>query len=235
MEVFSLTHRGLKRADNQDRFLVRPYDQGQWLLAVADGMGGEAAGDQAAQCAIDRLRDFRPRGEDPVFQLLALYKEASNDIDERVRKNIHLSGMGTTLTAAYVNRNTIHWTHVGDSRIYLLTGGELQRVTWDHTLPDTLLKEGDITPEEARHHPAQNMLLQCVGCGRFKASTGSLKRKKGDLLLLSSDGLHHEVPEGVVLELLRKGGSLEERLQTLVRAALDSGGRDNITVVGALL
>lgn len=196
MEVFSLTHRGLKRADNQDRFLVRPYDQGQWLLAVADGMGGEAAGDQAAQCAIDRLRDFRPRGEDPVFQLLALYKEASNDIDERVRKNIHLSGMGTTLTAAYVNRNTIHWTHVGDSRIYLLTGGELQRVTWDHTLPDTLLKEGDITPEEARHHPAQNMLLQCVGCGQFKASTGSLKGKRGTCCSFPATASITKCPKG---------------------------------------
>jgi protein phosphatase len=212
--------------------LVRPYDQGQWLLAVADGMGGEAAGDQAAQCAIDRLRDFRP-GADPLAQLLALYKQASDDIHERVRKNNQLSGMGTTLTAAYINKETIYWTHVGDSRIYLLTDGELNRVTWDHTLPDTLLKEGDITPEEARNHPAQNMLLQCVGCGRFRASTGSLKRSKGDLLLLSSDGLHHEVPEAVIGELLRAQGRLEERLQALVQAALDSGGRDNITVVGA--
>jgi protein phosphatase len=79
------------------------------------------------------------------------------------------------------------------------------------------------------------MLLQCVGCGRFKASTGALKRRKGDLLLLSSDGLHHEVSEGVIRELLGKQGSLEERLQALIQAALDSGGRDNITVVGALL
>ena len=234
MEVFSLTHRGLKRAENQDRFLVRPYDRGAWLLAVADGMGGEAGGDQAAQCAIDRLRDFHPGAEDPVAQLLALYKLASTDIYERVRKNNNLTGMGTTLTAAYVNGETILWTHVGDSRIYLFTGGELQRITWDHTLPDTLLKEGDITPEEARNHPAQNMLLQCVGCGRFKASTGALKRRKGDLLLLSSDGLHHEVSERVIKELLRKQGSLEERLQALIQAALDSGGRDNITVVSAL-
>jgi protein phosphatase len=165
--------------------------------------------------------------------LLALYKQASDDIHERVRKNNQLSGMGTTLTAAYINKETIYWTHVGDSRIYLLTDGELNRVTWDHTLPDTLLKEGDITPEEARNHPAQNMLLQCVGCGRFRASTGSLKRSKGDLLLLSSDGLHHEVPEAVIGELLRAQGRLEERLQALVQAALDSGGRDNITVVGA--
>ncbi|MBI5583285.1 MAG: serine/threonine-protein phosphatase [Deltaproteobacteria bacterium] len=235
MEVFSLTHQGFKRADNQDRFFVRSYDSGIWLLAVADGMGGEAAGDQAAQCAIESLEDFNPVTEDPIAQLLTLYKQASNNIYERVRENNHLSGMGTTLTAAFLKEEKVYWAHVGDSRIYLLTGGVLQRITWDHTLPDTLLKEGDITPEEARNHPAQNMLLQCVGCGRFKASTGIFRINKGDLLLLSSDGLHHEVPEKVIQDLLDSGGSLENRLQALVKAALDAGGRDNITVVGALV
>jgi serine/threonine protein phosphatase PrpC len=235
MEVFSLTHQGLKRADNQDRFFVRSYDSAAWLLAVADGMGGEAAGDQAAQCAIESLQDFQPLTTDPIAQLLALYKKASNDIYERVRENNHLSGMGTTLTAAFLKGEKVYWAHVGDSRIYLLTAGELQRITWDHTLPDTLLKEGDITPEEARNHPAQNLLLQCVGCGRFKASTGIFRINAGDMVLLSSDGLNHEVPEEVIRDLLGGGGSLENRLQALVQAALDSGGRDNITVVGALI
>lgn len=233
METYSITHIGLKRAENQDRYMVRQFDPHTWLLAVADGMGGEAAGDQAAQSAIERLKSFQPLADDPLEEFIALFKQASRDILEKVRNNNRLTGMGTTLTAALVRDGTVYWAHVGDSRVYLFRDGELRRITWDHTLPDTLLKEGDISPEEARLHPAQNMLLQCIGCGRFKTSTGTFTLREGDLLLLTSDGLHHEIPETGMLPLLRTGDNLEKTLRGLVQAALDRGGRDNITVVGA--
>jgi serine/threonine protein phosphatase PrpC len=233
MELAWETHQGLKRANNQDRFLAREYGPEAVLLAVADGMGGEAAGDRAAQAAINSLENFQPETPDPVRHLQSLFKRASAAIEAQVRENFQLSGMGTTLTTVFLRRDRAFWTHVGDSRLYLFRAGELKRVTWDHTLPDTLLKEGNITSEEARNHPAQHLLLQCVGYGRFKASTGILDLKAEDILLVSSDGLHHEVPEEEIDAILATGEGLVETLKKLVQAALNAGGRDNITMVAA--
>ena len=233
MELASETHQGLKRANNQDRHLVKDYGPKGVLLAVADGMGGEAAGDRAAQIAIDRLKNFQSTAADPLLQLQGLFKQASEDIEAQVRQNFQLSGMGTTLTTVFLHRGRAYWAHVGDSRLYLFRAGELKRLTWDHTLPDTLLKEGNITTEEARNHPAQHLLLQCIGCGRFKASTGILDLETDDILLVSSDGLHHEVPEGEIGALMTGAGELAGVLKKLVQAALNAGGRDNVTVVAA--
>ncbi|HSO71065.1 MAG TPA: protein phosphatase 2C domain-containing protein [Thermodesulfobacteriota bacterium] len=231
MEIAGETHQGLKRANNQDRFLVREFGPEALLMAVADGMGGEAAGDQAAQIAIDSLTNFQSEAADPLLHLQGLFKQASENIEVQVRRNFHLSGMGTTLTAVFLLRGRAYWTHVGDSRLYLFRAGKLSRVTWDHTLPDTLLRKGNITSEEARNHPAQNLLLQCIGCGRFKASTGVLELEKEDILLVSSDGLHHEVPEEEIAGLLTGLEELSGTLKSLVQAALNAGGRDNITIV----
>jgi PPM family protein phosphatase len=233
MELAWETHQGLKRANNQDRFVAREYGREAVLLAVADGMGGEAAGDRAAQTAIDHLEHFQFEAPDPVRHLQHLYKQASEAIEAQVRQNMHLFGMGTTLTTVFLHRNRSYYAHVGDSRLYLFRGGKLVRVTWDHTLPDTLLKEGNITTEEARNHPAQHLLLQCIGCGRFKASTGTLRLETGDILMVSSDGLHHEIPEEAIAAIMATGEGLVEILQKLVQAALNAGGRDNITVVAA--
>ena len=233
MEIAWETHQGLKRANNQDRYLAREYGSEAGLLAVADGMGGEAAGDQAAQMAIDCLADFRSETADPILQLQGLFKQASENIEARVRQDFQLSGMGTTLTAVFFQRGRAYWAHVGDSRLYLFRTGELKRVTWDHTLPDTLLKEGNITTEEARNHPAQHLLLQCIGCGRFKASVGILELLTDDILLVSSDGLHHEISEEEMAALLNGADDLSGALDQLVQAALNAGGRDNITIVAA--
>jgi serine/threonine protein phosphatase PrpC len=233
MQIAWETHQGLKRANNQDRYLVRDYGPEDALLAVADGMGGEAAGDQAAQIAIDSLIPFQSEEADPLLQLLGLFKQASENIAAQVRQNFQLSGMGTTLTTVFLRRGRAYYAHVGDSRLYLFRAGKLGRVTWDHTLPDTLLKEGNITTEEARNHPAQNLLLQCIGCGRFKASTGILELETDDILLISSDGLHHEVAEEEIAARLTGAEDLGGALKKLIQAALDAGGRDNITIVAA--
>ena len=233
MEIARETHQGLKRANNQDRYLVREYGPEAVLLAVADGMGGEAAGDRAAQIAIDSLENFQSEAADPILHLQSLFKQASENIEDQVRQNFQMSGMGTTLTAVFLLRDRAYWAQVGDSRLYLFRAGKLKRMTWDHTLPDTLLKEGNITTEEARNHPAQHLLLQCIGCGRFKASTGILELETDDILLVSSDGLNHEVPEEEIAALLSGGEQLAGALKKLVQAALNAGGRDNITIVAA--
>jgi protein phosphatase len=144
-----------------------------------------------------------------------------------------LWGMGTTMTLTFVSDGVVYWAHVGDSRLYLFSGGDIDQITEDDTIPGLLLGDGEITKEEARVHPNRNFLFEFIGCGEFEVHTGSFDVQKGDLLLLSTDGLHDEVPEETIVSVLRSNGNLEEKLEALVSAALDAGSTDNITVVGA--
>ena len=141
--------------------------------------------------------------------------------------------MGTTLTVAVVRKEMIHWAHVGDSRLYKFNGDELFQVTEDDTMAGFLLAEGEINKEEARIHSTRNALFQCIGCGYFEAETGTFALKVRDLLLLSTDGLHDQVPEETIVSILGSDDGLKEKLEAPVSAALDVGGRDNMTVVGA--
>jgi protein phosphatase len=233
MKISSVTHPGLEREDNEDRFLVKQFNNGSTLLALADGMGGLPGGEQAAQIAKESLDGFIPDSRPIRARLVELIQEAHGRILEAGAKEAGLKGMGTTATAAFVSEGVAHWVHVGDSRLYLFRRDELVRITKDHTVPGILLSTGRITEEEARLHPMRNLLLRCVGCEYFQADIGTFEVQKGDLILLSSDGMHDEVPEQRILRVLKSESGLEEKLNALVLAALEAGGRDNITVVGA--
>jgi protein phosphatase len=158
---------------------------------------------------------------------------ANRSILDMVDEAPALSGMGTTMTVAYVGNGSVTWAHVGDSRLYLFREGQLERVTEDDTIPGLLLAEGEIDQEEARVHPLKNVLFDCVGRGDFEAHAGRFKIQENDILLLSTDGLHDEVPEEEMISILLLNKDLQVKLEDLVSAALDAGGSDNITVVGA--
>jgi protein phosphatase len=132
-----------------------------------------------------------------------------------------------------MGNGTVTWAHVGDSRLYVFREEKLTRVTEDDTIPGLLLAEGDITQEEARVHPLKNVLFDCLGRGDFEATAGKFEIQEDDLLLLSTDGLHDEVSEKKMISILLLDKDLQGKLEDLVSAALDAGGRDNITVVGA--
>lgn len=227
---------GLVRSNNEDRALVRQFAVDSVLIAVADGMGGHAAGDLAAQMAIDTFNGFDPaKGGNPESQLRDLIETAQKNIREASFREIGIFGMGTTLTVAYLRNKEAYWAHVGDTRLCLFRSGRLIRVTSDHTIPGLLLKRGAIDYEQARLHPMRHMLIRCIGCAEFEPDSGSLDLEEGDLVWISSDGLHDLVPEGAIASALEAGQDLADRLEGLVQTALKAGGTDNITVAAALV
>lgn len=232
MESYAITHQGLIRKENQDRYFIRELNNQTFLTAVADGMGGEAGGGLAAQIAIEAFKDFNPGSTAVKASLIKLFQATAQKVAEEVQKDPKLEGMGTTLTTAYIKNGITYWAHVGDSRLYLWRAGALTQMTEDHTFVNSLVKDGVITQGEADVHPMQNILLHCIGCDPLEISSGRFKIFKGDLVFLSTDGLHHEVTEDEIVSILRKEIGIRKRFEELVRAALEAGGRDNITITG---
>ena len=235
METYAISHPGLKRKENQDRYFIREFEDRTILLAVADGMGGEAGGGQAAQIAVEAFKDFNSNLATIEASFGAVFQVADQRIREEIRKSPRLEGMGTTLTSAYLKKGEIHWAHVGDSRLYLFRTGGLTQVTEDHTLVTRLVKEGTITKEEARVHPLQNILIHCLGCKPMIMSSGQFKVQKGDLVLLCTDGLYHEVRDEEMVSILIKKISIKEKFEGLLQSALEAGGWDNITLAGVTI
>ncbi len=231
MLIESVTNLGLIRKNNEDRFLTKTFESGAVLLALADGMGGHAGGEVAAQMALDMLGHFDPASDDPRRDLVQAVHNAHKSIIEASRFDKSLKGMGTTLTAIFISGAAAWWIQVGDSRLYILRGGLLRQITSDDTIPGTLLKKGEISKEQARLHPYGNFLLKCVGCHRFEPETGTLRLEAGDQLMLSSDGLHDLIPDIEIEALLAQDISPRNKLDRLVEKCLDAGGKDNITGV----
>jgi protein phosphatase len=232
MKTAAVTHVGLVKEQNQDRFLIREFSNDSLLIAVADGAGGGPAGQEASGVVIERLDDFQPDSQSPKDHLASLMHEADQEIYEAVAQEPDLKGMGSTLTAAFIKGEVVFWAHVGDSRLYLFRGDELTQVTEDDTMAGFLLTEGEITREESRVHPGRNFLFDFVGSGEFEEETGSFPIQKNDLLLLTTDGLHDRVPEEKLVSILRTNGELDKKLNALVSNALEASGKDNVTVVG---
>ena len=232
MQTCAVTHKGMVRKVNQDRFLVKEFSDGAVLLAVADGAGGEPAGEQAAEIAIGGMADFDLGYQPVVAQLVDSMQAADRRIIDMVKERPDLKGMGSTLTVVFVREGVVYWAHVGDSRLYLFREGELTQLTEDDTMAGFLLSEGEISKEEAWVHPGRNMLFECIGCGGFEAETGSFGLKTSDLLLLTTDGLHDKITEETMVPILKTKSELKDKLEALVAAALEASGKDNSTVVG---
>ena len=168
MKTAAVTHVGLGKDQNQDRFLIKEFSGNSVLIAVADGAGGGPAGKEASGVVMEKLNDFQPNSPTPEVNLVRLMKDADQKIFGVVEKEPDLKGMGSTLTAAFVRGEALFWAHVGDSRLYLFRGGELTQITEDDTMPGFLLTEGEITREEARVHPGRNFLFDFIGSGEFE-------------------------------------------------------------------
>jgi len=231
MKTFACTHKGFIRKNNEDRYLIKEIEDGSILLIVADGMGGVAGGDIAAEIVRDKLATINNNQNNIRGQLSNLVKDANRIIFDKGRIDPALEGMGTTVTCSFLRKDTAYWVHVGDSRLYLLRNRELIQLTRDQNMAQFLIEEGEITSEEAQNHHSQNQLDQCVGCDVCVPDTGSLKIKKGDLLLLATDGLHGEINNEALASTLISDSDIKSKALSLVDAALDAGGKDNITVI----
>lgn len=231
MEVFAATDIGLTRKRNEDRYLVMHLNNGGLLAAVADGMGGETSGDKAAQLAVDVLKEQSNLPEPIDASLASVLKEADTAIARMVVANPALEGMGATVTTIVVADGKVYWAHVGDSRLYLLRNKALNQITTDHSFLQTFLDEGTMTLEQVAKHPFRNVLDQCVGCSECSPDHGIFEAIQKDCILLSSDGLHKFVHEKEIISILSSSDTPQKCISMLISAALEHGGKDNITAI----
>jgi PPM family protein phosphatase len=218
---------GRQRSVNEDDLVVRaPF------FVVADGMGGAKAGEVASAMATDAFEGESDSGEPAEEQLARIVRAANRRIYDLAVSDESHRGMGTTLTAAKLDGDRVSVAHVGDSRAYRLRDGELEQLTNDHSLVAELERSGQISPEAAEHHPQRSIITRALGPEPdVDVDTYTVAGREGDVFLLCSDGLTSMISDGEVTSIMRSADSLEAAAESLVRAANQSGGKDNITVV----
>jgi protein phosphatase len=226
-EAICKTDTGRQRRDNEDSAFARAP-----VFVVADGMGGAQAGEVASRLAIEAFEHGLPDDGSPEERLATRVREANHQIYERSRADRGRAGMGTTLTAAYVDDAHVAIAHVGDSRAYLFRAGTLQRLTQDHSLVDELVRRGKLTEEQAAEHPQRSIITRALGPEPdVEVDTWTYPARPGDVVLLCSDGLTSMISEDRVREVLDAHPNLDEAADALIHEANEAGGRDNITVV----
>jgi serine/threonine protein phosphatase PrpC len=257
VEVFGKTDLGRTRDHNEDRFLVadltrkaasllpevRQHDIGPrgTLLVVADGMGGAAAGELASEMATDTIYDHLMKtwnAEDEVtpqrfaYRLKEAVEVANASIHEHAKAHPEVRGMGTTTTAAGVLNDHLYLTQVGDSRAYLIRGGQAHQITKDQSLMQRLVEAGELTEEEAAQSERRNIILQALGPDpKVKVDLTHQEVRRGDILVLCSDGLSGQVKKDEIAKVVTESKDLSAACDKLISLANERGGPDNITVV----
>lgn len=238
MSVIGQTHIGLVRTNNQDALAFGPLTQGAQYAVVCDGMGGANGGNIASNIAVELIaqrieENFRPeQSANSVEHMLSSAMAAANAaVFDKAQSDESLSGMGTTVVAAVTCGKTAYISHVGDSRLYLLRDNTLKAVTRDHSVVQELVESGQITEEEARSHPRRHFITRALGVtDSEQGEYDELDMQPDDRLLLCTDGLINMVEPEAIRDILMTN-TADEAVDALVRAALDGGGTDNITVV----
>ena len=242
----ALSDVGRKRKGNEDALFLNPE---QKLYVVADGMGGHAAGEVASRVAVDAINEFVtltgdneeitwPFGLDDSIsyegnRLKTAIRHANRRVLEATRESAEYEGMATTVAAVLVDGDTANLAHVGDSRIYLWSGGLISQLTSDHSWVNEQIQSGVISPEQARSHPLRNVVTRALG-GRsdLLVDIQSRRMDPGDVLLLCSDGLTTMIGDEEIARILREAeGDVARAATSLVEEANHRGGEDNITVV----
>ncbi len=237
MKIYSKTDIGMVRTANQDAFFAESIDYETAFAVVCDGMGGANAGNIASENAVKSISGYIERSYNGAFGTESIEKMLKNAI---VSANIELydmavsnplfSGMGTTVVLTFVKGETAVIAHAGDSRIYLVNDG-IKQLTRDHSVVQSLIESGKITPDDAKVHPKKNVITRAVGAEEnIAVDTAVLKVGEGDTLLLCTDGLTNYLDDADILNSV-KTVRPSEIPDTLVDRANKNGGGDNITVV----
>lgn len=228
---------GAVREKNEDACFVIPSHD---VYVVADGVGGNNAGEIASRTAVQGVAEYVM--EKPVEEcstdeeICSYFIDCVASINQQVFKlgkaHIENRGMATTIVLAHLRNEKAYIMNVGDSRAYLLRGGELQQLTEDHTYVNELVRSGVITKEEAETHVQRNVITRAIGAEPFvKTDFYRVPIETGDILMLCSDGLYGEVTDQQLIEILSMDENMPQICNLLVDAAIEGGGRDNITVV----
>jgi len=230
LEAFGLSDPGCVRTNNEDYFLLAPS---LGLYLVADGMGGAQAGEHAAKLAGDTVADYvwsaSERSGDVLLRALA---EANRRVIDAAEADPALHGMGTTLTAAWKLGSEVLIANVGDSRAYVYMSGELHIITEDQTWVNEVGRRLGIGEDQLKVHPMRHMLTMAIGVSQtLRIHSYAVPREAGAQFLLCSDGLHGVVDTQVIGEILASELALEGKCHSLIDAAKQGGGPDNITAV----
>lgn len=259
IDYAAITHQGRVRKNNEDGYLISALDgeepnisfvtrspqicKAGLLAAVADGMGGAAAGEIASREGLacmavtmfghwGRFPMEESKEEDLLRAMLTSADVASHSVLRYSDSDRSARGMGSTLTAAIVWNGFAYIVHVGDSRAYIYRRPHFHQLTTDHTLVNEMVVAGSLTPEQAKVHPQRSMITQALGGPRpLEATLVKVPVKRGDRLLLCSDGLHGELEDDDIKSILDFGFSARRSVELMVELALDRGGRDNITAL----
>jgi len=236
--MVSRTDIGKVRLVNEDRAAVQPELNGLGLAIVADGMGGHQAGDLASQMAVETIQAELQsiHGNMPVSEckeaLRAAIERANENIYEFASQRENYYGMGTTVVVTLASRELLMIGHIGDSRAYKINADGVLQLTEDHSLVNELVRNGQITPEEAEHHPRRNVLTRALGTEPgVEVDLHEYAWQKGDTILLCTDGLSGLVDAQRIGDIVRSHADIEQAAQALIDSALDAGGDDNVTVI----
>ena len=222
------TDKGLVRSNNEDFFYAKRN-----LLIVADGMGGHNAGEVASKLAVDTvisvLDGIKENYEESLIQAI---KEANKVVFEKATGE--QSGMGTTIDICICDKDKIYLGHVGDSRVYVIRDGKAIKITEDHSYVELLVQKGEITADEAKDYPMKNMITKAIGVSNsIEGDFYEFALKKGDKILLCTDGLTNMLTDGEIVEVISKSENVDEAADVLIKKANAAGGKDNITVIVA--
>ena len=237
MQIFSKTDRGRVRTDNQDAYFAGKITDDAVFAVVCDGMGGANAGNVASELAVRHISEYVIRSYRDGMDMTDTEKTLKNAIVsanislyDKAVTNAELAGMGTTTVAAFVKDGAAVIAHVGDSRIYLVNE-EIKQLTRDHSVVQSLIESGKITPEDAKVHPRKNVITRALGAEENVAvDSDCLNLSNGDTLLLCSDGLTNFLDDKDILTVFQNN-DISAVAERLVEEANKNGGGDNITVV----
>ncbi len=236
MEFYYQTDPGKVRDHNEDSVTIVKNQSGEYLLAVADGMGGHRAGEIASSIVIGNIgTHFKEMGkigtkEDAVRWLKDAVSEANVEIYKYTAEHPESEGMGTTIVTAILTDEFLLFGNLGDSRGYVLKDGKLHQITTDHTLVNLLVKSGELTEEEAEHHPRKNVLMKALGANTKVEMDIIDVETDVDGILLCSDGLTNMLDHDQIEKVLNEDLEIEKMVQKLIYKSNNRGGNDNISI-----
>lgn len=236
METAYLTDPGKVRDHNEDSVIIIRNEQNEYLLAVADGMGGHKAGEVASSIAISHIgKRFRELGrvgnmEDAINWIKEVVSEANVLIYRYTEEHPESAGMGTTIVMSVLTEDFLLFGNIGDSSGYVMKDKKLHKITNDHTLVNLLVKSGELTPEEAKDHPRKNVLMKALGAQTTVEMDVFNVETDVEGVFLCSDGLSNMLDDVQIERVLNEELTAEEKMQKLIYKSNNRGGNDNISV-----
>lgn len=235
MKVHAITDVGRVRDSNQDycMYITDPIGDLPNLFLVADGMGGHKSGDLASRFTVDTFRELVQSYDslDTVTILTRAVKEVNKLLIRKSLESSDYEGMGTTLVAATIEGDTLKVANVGDSRLYIINE-DICQITRDHSLVEEMVQRGQLEKDEARTHANKNIITRAIGVDNdVTPEIFSVDLEEGSKILICTDGLTNMVDDGRIQRLVKKGGTVKDITERLVQAAMEGGGKDNITVM----